>query len=289
MNPYTMNTPFCSPNYKPTGQVNCTPQCIPGYTQYSLCPYNPYLSNSGEGCVTTTCGTQTDKDKQCCQVACCNSVNIDCVDGCYTTKVNIDWIAPLVFYTGLTANVVPQDIELVLHFQTINTDPAVLNNTCDPDCCPGTVTTTASRSCCCPSKPQGCCCYPTPSSSDDVDIIRFTSTESVPSLCGSLSPSDVPDTISIVTPLDSCCPNPCSDKIQVQVIAELNKSLIGVSPITNLSTTDKEVDINLTIGSFIAPETTEGILTLYYTYTCVCNQPTWTIYNAKLIFQTPVT
>jgi hypothetical protein len=61
---------------------------------------------------------------------------------------------------------------------------------------------------------------------------------------------------------------------------------VGTST-TNLTTTSVEVDIPITVGSFFV-DNTSAILKLYYTYTCVCNDPTWTIYASQLNFNSVI-
>ena len=68
---------------------------------------------------------------------------------------------------------------------------------------------------------------------------------------------------------------------------QLNGAIVGTSdPLGNLPPNQGTVDISLTLGSFFV-DNVGGTLTLYYTYTCVCNEPTWTIYNGELSFTTP--
>ena len=294
MNPTNVYNPFCTPTYNSNGQINCANSPLPILcppSQYSLCPYNPYLSNTSEGCVSTAVCTFTDKCKEKEKEGfCCNAYNVDCVDGCYTTKVNIDWIAPLVFFSGLTGNIAAEDLIMTLYFQTINNDPEVLQNTCPADCCSVTSTSSSYKSCCCPGLPCGCCCYPTASQSSEIQTLTFSGPDTA-GVCGSLQiPDDdtnPPETISIITPLNSCCPNPCTDQIQVRINVQLDGGVLGLSsPIGTLTTTSGQVAIELAVSSNINAINNAGaILTLYYTYTCVCNQPTWTIYNAKLIFE----
>ena len=54
---------YCNPSYNSDGTVRCGNQGIPGCLQYTLRPYNPYLSDIGEGCVTSTCSF-TDQTKK---------------------------------------------------------------------------------------------------------------------------------------------------------------------------------------------------------------------------------
>lgn len=300
INPYTS----CTPTYNSNGQINCpsnsgcqTGPCTSQLpVQYTLCPYNPYLSD-GKKCVTTC------KETPCqpCTTPCCpegyscNANNVNCVDGCYTTNVSVDWIAPLIFYKGLTDPIPADDFNMVLNFQTVNNDDCVTSNECPSTTC-GSVTTDVNRRC----LPTGgsCCCYPTPNKSTDVPKIILRDLNG--GVSGSLNPvivdpdgtvTDNPETLpiqkTIITPLNPCCPNPCTDTINVQIIVQLNGAIVGVSdPLGNLPPNQGTVDISLTLGSFFV-DNVRGTLTLYYTYTCVCNEPTWTIYNGELSFTTP--
>ena len=297
-NPYAT----CTPTYNSAGDINCgsmtycipcgggattttTVPALPAPVQYTLCPYNPYHSGGSNGCVTSACGAASctgilPTPVECCSVSyCCNANNIDCVNGCYTTKVTLDWIAPMIYFAGLSTEIQSDDLSLVLQFQSQNTDSCVVDNTCASSCCSDT--NTLHMPCCCSSSPCGCCCYPTFSQSSEIPSLTFTGPSSS-GVCGALE-GESSDSISLVTPLNSCCPNPGSDTIQIQILATIGKSLSG-SAIGTLTSSESSTGLSIPIVSLL-DSNTEATLTLYFTYTCVCNQPTWTIYNAKLLLE----
>ncbi len=283
-NPYTN----CTPTYNSNGQINCPSSsgCQSGSVQYTLCPYNPYLSD-GKKCVSTTCDKPACKP---CETPCCpdgyscNSHNVNCVDGCYTTDVEVDWIAPLIFFSNLTSGTVG-NIDMKITFQPENKDPDVIAGTCiNPEC--SSSTDQVSRQCCptqyCPTQCGTGCCYP-----DKPVAITFNA-PGPNTTSGKLIPKDsLPIKTSFITPINSCCPNPCSDQIQVKLLVELNATIIGFGDSdtnnVNLTTTGSNVTIPLKVGSFFVDNTTANLI-LDYTYTCVCNEPTWTIYAGQLNF-----